>query len=185
MVGAWRSGRFDGADAHPQTTLDLTQEPGGELLMGGVLFFHPFQHFVVDMGQKLEEFGIVHSAPPDDRQLWERPAGAIVDAISQIKKAAAMAAFSLQHPDPLDVCVFDLGNLGRVVVMGAAAPHATGEQVVDDPGDGQHQQQEDQRAADVEAKAKKPKDEQDDDDRPDQTGQSSPPNRRILLANKL
>src|ERR1700694_1563477 len=48
---AQRSGRLDGACTHPQPTRDLSQQPGGELLVRGVLLFDHFQHLVVDVGQ--------------------------------------------------------------------------------------------------------------------------------------
>src|ERR1700693_1358354 len=40
----YRSGRLDGADAHPKPALDLSQQPRGELLVRGVLLFDHFQH---------------------------------------------------------------------------------------------------------------------------------------------
>ena len=71
---------------------------------------------------------------------------------------------------PLDVRMLDPCYLGPVVMPGAAV-HPAGKQVVDDPDDGQHEQKEDEGAADVKANTEKPEDDENRHDCPDQTRQ--------------
>src|SRR2546430_3038751 len=68
------------------------------------------------------------------------------------------------------VVVFDLGYVGGVMVVRSAV-HAARHQVIDDAGDGQHQEQEDQGPANLERPAEEPQDDQDDNRQPDQTRQ--------------
>lgn len=47
-------------DAHPDSALDLPQQPRGELLVRRVAFLHDLQHLVVDVGQHVQELALVH-----------------------------------------------------------------------------------------------------------------------------
>src|SRR5690349_8278788 len=65
----------------------------------------------------------------------------------------------------------DLGHLAGVMMIGAAVK-ATGQQVVNHTRDRQHQEEEDQGAADVHPKPEQPEREEDDHDGPDQACQA-------------
>src|ERR1700686_3715084 len=54
-----RSGRLDGADTHPEPPLDLSQQPGGELLVRGVFLFDPFQNLILEVCQHLKNSYVV------------------------------------------------------------------------------------------------------------------------------
>src|ERR1700694_4277098 len=123
------SGRLDGADAHPKSPFDLSQQPGGELLVGWVLLLDHFQHLVVDVGQQLQELAVVHSPPPRPPAWYTRwPNGQIVDGSAQQKKRPA-GRFPLRAT-PLDVRVLDLRHLGGLVMMPGATVHPARQQVV-------------------------------------------------------
>lgn len=178
---AQRCSGLDRADPHPKAAFDLAEKPGGELLVGGVLFFDHFQHLVVNMSEQLQKLAIV-----DSPHLLHRCAGPAVAqmiiALGQKKKRPleTASAFPLSGSD---VVMLDLCDVGRVDV----APATAGQQVVDHQDDCHDQQQEHQVACDVQGEAKEPENEQNDDDCPNQTSQSSPPvqNGQILLPNSL
>src|SRR5437867_3901464 len=164
--------RFDCADTHSEATLDLAEQPGSELLVRWVLFLDHFQHLIMDVGQQLQELAVVHSPPPDRPRDRSGRLGQIVDGYGQQKKRPEGPLF-LQRSRS-DVVVLDLGDIGGVMVVGPAI-HAASHEVIDHPGDGQNEEQEDQVAGYVERPAEQPENDQDDDDRPDETRQNSSP----------
>src|SRR6184192_2571295 len=161
--------RFDRADTHSEATLDLAEQPGSELLMRRVLFLHHFQHLIMDVGQQLQELAVVHSPPPDRARDRSGRLGQIVDGYGQQKKRPEGPLF-LQRSRS-DVVVLDLGDIGGVMVVARPAVHAAGYEVIDHPGDGQDQEQEDQGPANLERPAEQPEYDQDNDDGPDKARQ--------------
>ena len=73
------------------------------------------------------------------------------------KKSGRTGRFSLQMSRS-DVVVLDLGDVGGVMVVARPAVHAAGHEVIDHPGDGQDQEQEDQGPAHLERPAEQPAD---------------------------
>src|SRR5256886_17486371 len=84
------------------------------------------------------------------------PAGQIVDGSAPQKKRPEGAAYA--SAPPLDVGVLDLGHLGGVVVVAGAAVHPPRPQGVGHADDRQHEQKEDESAADVKADAEQAED---------------------------
>src|SRR2546425_4951647 len=114
---------LDGSDAHAEATLDLAEQPGGELLMRRVLFLDQFQHLIVDVGQQLQELAVIHSPPPGRARDRSKPVGQIVDGPGQQKKRPT-GRFSVV-PSRSDVVVFDLGHVGGVMVARARGGYIT------------------------------------------------------------
>src|ERR1700716_2091281 len=86
---------LDRANAHPEPPFDLPQEPGGELLVRRVLLFDHFENFIMDAGEQVQELTVVHCPPPGRPAMLARPAGQIVDGLSQLKKRP-VGRFSLR-----------------------------------------------------------------------------------------
>src|SRR5438876_10655609 len=102
--------RFNRADAHAEATLDLAEQPGGELLVRWVLFLDHFQHLIMDVGQQLQELAVVHSPPPDRPRDRSGRFGQIETATGN-KKSGRRGRFSFKGLAQTSWCLTSVTSL--------------------------------------------------------------------------